>query len=148
MLFFLRFFSHVKFHIILFKRGGGGGGCVCEMAVDLNWINFFTLRLWEHRFISAVSQFFFCSSFSSPVCSSSRNNMTLLPLFPHPLPLCTSFLCVICAWEFERDEGTLWTLQKSIFNNSLFMHVLLHLANRYLAMDLYSAKFFVHKWSP
>ena len=129
-------------------------GCDCELT-------FFTLRLLEHRFISAVSQIFFWTSFSSPVCSSSRNNMMLLPLFfylvsfslskvkfmwaPHPFPLCTSFLCVICAREFERDEGTLWTLQKSIFNNSLFMHVLLHLANRYLAMDLYSARFFVHE---
>ena len=51
-------------------------GCDCEFE-----LTFFTLRLLEHRFISAVSQIFFWTSFSSPVCSSSRNSMMLLPLF-------------------------------------------------------------------
>ena len=54
------------------------------------------------------------------------------------------FLCVFpmcaCSQESKRDKGTLWTLEKSVLNIFLSIRVL-HLAKRYLAIDIYSAWF-------
>ena len=141
--FFLRLFSHVKFHDYLFKLSGGGGrggvrndGWLLRVGSNTNIIGrdckceltFFTLRFLEHRFISVHSQILFALAFHL-YCVASQGTIWCCYFFfftlylfhqvkwnscelPHTIPLCASFLFVICAQEFERDEGESMGLTK------------------------------------